>query len=133
MNPAIAATPATLVTPTAGSAYSQQLTGTGGSGADYTFSATGLPDGLSISDFGLITGTPTTPDATPVTVHVTITDGNGMSAVQDYSMTVNQPLAVTPTTPTPPAVDSAYSLQVGGHRRLGLAATPSRPPACRRA
>ena len=52
----IAVTPTTLVSPAAGSAYSEQLTASGGSGTGYTFSATGLPDGLSISARGLITG-----------------------------------------------------------------------------
>ena len=60
------------------------MTGIGGSGSNYTFSATGLPAGLSISNLGLITGTPTTPDSTPVSVMVTITDGNGMSTVKTY-------------------------------------------------
>ncbi len=35
------------------------MTGSGGAGGPYTFTATGLPSGLSISSGGTISGTPT--------------------------------------------------------------------------
>ena len=42
--------PATLPLATVGDDYSQQLTAAGGSGAGYSFSATGLPDGMTLSE-----------------------------------------------------------------------------------
>ena len=56
------------------------------SGQSPTFSATGLPAGVSISSSGTISGTPTT-DGT-VTVTVTATDGNGAQASTSFIWTV---------------------------------------------
>ncbi|MEW2304959.1 M4 family metallopeptidase [Streptomyces sp. NPDC006655] len=53
------------------------------SGAGLTYRATGLPDGLTISDTGLISGTPTTLGTSDVTV--TVTDATGASATQRFS------------------------------------------------
>ncbi|WZO99892.1 Ig-like domain repeat protein [Isosphaeraceae bacterium EP7] len=85
VNPAISVAPGTLSTSTVGSSYSEQLTATGGSGTGYTFSATGLPAGLSISLSGLITGTPTS--TLTASVLVTITDGDGATTVKPYDVT----------------------------------------------
>ena len=51
--------PTVLPDGTVGVAYSQILQATGGTGP-FTFSATGLPAGLSIASDGTISGTPTT-------------------------------------------------------------------------
>ncbi|MFE9768099.1 M4 family metallopeptidase [Streptomyces sp. NPDC005808] len=48
------------------------------SGASLTYEATGLPDGLTISDTGLITGVPTTAGTSEVTL--TVTDSTGATA-----------------------------------------------------
>ena len=53
-----------------------QLEGSGGTGGPYTFSATGLPDGLTLSASGLLSGTPTTSGNSSYTVTVTDKDGN---------------------------------------------------------
>ncbi|MFJ3799447.1 M4 family metallopeptidase [Streptomyces sp. NPDC090088] len=53
------------------------------SGAGLTYTATGLPDGLTISDTGLISGTPTTLGTSDVTV--TVTDDTGASATERFS------------------------------------------------
>ncbi|MFJ6984870.1 MULTISPECIES: M4 family metallopeptidase [unclassified Streptomyces] len=55
-------------------------------GSALTYAATGLPDGLSISDSGLITGVPTTTGTSPVTV--TVTDGTGASVTADFDWRV---------------------------------------------
>ncbi|HEX4704783.1 MAG TPA: Ig domain-containing protein, partial [Pseudonocardiaceae bacterium] len=56
-------------TSTAGSAVSLQITGSdSASGQTLTYSATGLPAGLSISSSGLISGTPSTAGTSSVTV-----------------------------------------------------------------
>ncbi|MFQ3560984.1 M4 family metallopeptidase [Streptomyces gramineus] len=56
------------------------------SGAALTYTATGLPDGLTMSDTGLITGTPTTLGTSDVTI--TVTDDTGASATRDFSWQV---------------------------------------------
>src|ERR1700730_11229116 len=82
-------TPATQ-TSTVGTAVSKQITATdSSSGQTLTFTATGLPAGLSISSSGLITGTPTTA-ATSTTV-VTATDGTGASGSASFSWVVTNP------------------------------------------
>ncbi|MDX3803523.1 M4 family metallopeptidase [Streptomyces sp. AK04-3B] len=53
------------------------------SGAGLTYEATGLPDGLSISPSGLVTGTPTALGSSDVTVKVT--DGTGASVSEDFT------------------------------------------------
>ncbi|MER7930879.1 MULTISPECIES: M4 family metallopeptidase [unclassified Streptomyces] len=56
------------------------------SGAALTYTATGLPDGLTMSDTGLITGTPTTLGTSDVTI--TVTDDTGASATRSFSWQV---------------------------------------------
>ncbi|RPE46965.1 Zn-dependent metalloprotease [Streptomyces sp. Ag109_O5-1] len=56
------------------------------SGAGLTYTATGLPDGLTISDTGLISGTPTTLGTSDVTV--TVTDDTGASSTVNFAWEV---------------------------------------------
>ncbi|MFK0286107.1 M4 family metallopeptidase [Streptomyces sp. NPDC090499] len=56
------------------------------SGAGLTYTATGLPDGLTMSDTGLISGTPTTLGTSDVTV--TVTDATGASSTVSFSWEV---------------------------------------------
>jgi putative Ig domain-containing protein len=61
-----------------------------------TYSATGLPAGLSINaTTGVITGTPTTGSATPNTVTVTATDTTGASGSATFDWTINNVISVT--------------------------------------
>ncbi|MGW2050113.1 M4 family metallopeptidase [Streptomyces sp. NPDC001858] len=53
------------------------------SGAGLTYEATGLPDGLSLSASGLISGTPTTLGTSDVSV--TVTDSTGASVTDTFS------------------------------------------------
>ncbi|GAA1248624.1 hypothetical protein GCM10009665_44370 [Kitasatospora nipponensis] len=70
-----------------GTAVSLQLAGSdSASGQTLTYSATGLPAGLSISASGLISGTPTA--ATTATVTVTATDGTGATGTANFTFTV---------------------------------------------
>ncbi len=55
-------------------------------GQTLTYTAAGLPPGLSISSTGLFTGTPTTPGTYPVTV--TATDTSGVSNSASFTWTV---------------------------------------------
>ncbi|HTW46492.1 MAG TPA: putative Ig domain-containing protein [Acidobacteriaceae bacterium] len=92
-----------------GSAYSQTLSATGGSGAGYawTISAGTLPSGLTLSSAGAITGTPKSAGASTFTVQVTDSDSDKASA--QLSITVNPTLAVTTTSLPAGTVSTAYS------------------------
>jgi uncharacterized protein (TIGR03437 family) len=88
--------PASLPTGTAGAAYTATtVTATGGSGV-YTFTATGLPSGLSISSAGAISGTPAATTAGPYTVVVTVTDSSSNTATKSYPLTINAPVSTLP-------------------------------------
>ncbi|MEU4247754.1 putative Ig domain-containing protein [Amycolatopsis sp. NPDC026612] len=71
---------------TVGTAASLQLSASGGSGG-YTWTASGLPAGLSISSAGLISGTPTTAGTSSVTA--TAKDSTGATASTTFSWTIN--------------------------------------------
>src|SRR5260370_791078 len=73
---------------TVGTAVSKQITATdSGTGQTLTFTATGLPAGLSISSSGLITGTPTT--AATSTTTVTAKDTTGATGATTFTWTVS--------------------------------------------
>lgn len=78
----------TIPTGTVGVAFSYSLVSTGGD-APRTFTLVGgaLPSGLSLSQFGTISGTPTTAESTDFFVKVV--DGNGSSCTFELQMTVN--------------------------------------------
>ncbi|MGF1430528.1 putative Ig domain-containing protein [Kitasatospora sp. LaBMicrA B282] len=72
---------------TVGTAASLQISASdSASGQSLTYSATGLPAGLSISSSGLISGTPTTAGTSSVTV--TAKDSTGASGSAGFSWTV---------------------------------------------
>jgi len=72
---------------TVGTAVSKQISATdSASGQTLTYSATGLPAGLSISSSGLISGTPTTAGTSTVTV--TASDSTGASGSASFSWTI---------------------------------------------
>ncbi|HEV2342595.1 MAG TPA: beta-1,3-glucanase family protein [Actinocrinis sp.] len=75
-------------TTSAGTAVSLQIQATdSASGQTLTYSATGLPAGLSISSSGLITGTPATAGTSTVTVTATDTTGASNSATFSWTVT----------------------------------------------
>jgi subtilase family serine protease len=75
-------------TSTVGTAVSLQIKGSdSASGQTLTYSATGLPAGLSISSSGLISGTPTTAESSSVTV--TAKDTTGAAGSASFTWTVN--------------------------------------------
>ena len=101
-------------TSTVGTAVSLQIPATdSASGQTLTYSATGLPAGLSInSSTGLISGTPTTAGTSSVTV--TATDTTGAHGSAAFTWTVNPPNVVTVTNPgnQTSTVGTAVSLQI---------------------
>src|SRR6202042_2899522 len=75
------------ITPVTNSATDSQ------SGATLTWSATGLPAGLSInSGTGTITGTPTSAGSKPVVI--TATDGGGFSGTASFTWTITNSVSV---------------------------------------
>jgi hypothetical protein len=84
----ITLSPAILPAAIYGTPYNQSVTASGGSGSLYTYSATGLPAGLSIKPAtGTITGTPTA--AGDYAISVTVTDGSGNMGTGSVSLIVN--------------------------------------------
>ena len=70
-------------------AYSAATITTAGGAAPYTWSATGLPPGLSIDPAtGMITGAPTTANGSPFLVEVTMTDSRSATVNTSYSLTI---------------------------------------------
>lgn len=98
------ATPNPLPDATAGSPYSQQLAGSGGTGP-YVFSETGaLPTGITLTPGGLLAGTTSDVGTFPLTV--TVTDAGGCSSVLTRSLFVAAAAATTTTMPSAAAPTS---------------------------
>ena len=94
-NAPIVVNPATLPGGTVGTAYSQTLVATGGSGG-YTYGATGsLPSGLTLTSGGVLSGTPTTGGS--FTFTVTATDSALGTGMRSYTVVIaNAPIVVNP-------------------------------------
>ena len=107
--PVIAIAPATLPNTTAGLAYSQTLTATGGV-APYAFTVTAgsLPTGTTLTSAGVLSGTTTASGTFNFTV--TATDAFGQSASRAYTVVVAVPtLTLTPATLPAGTAGTAYS------------------------
>lgn len=98
---------------TFGIAYSQQLSATGGTG-DYQFSVTSgaLPNGLSLSQGGLISGTPVETGAFSFDVLVVDSQGNTGQINYSISVAVITTLAISPATVPDGMFQTAYSQQL---------------------
>jgi large repetitive protein len=100
-----------------GTPFSLMLTATGGA-PSYSWSATGLPEGLSLNtETGLISGTPVRNGTSAVSVRVT--DQDQTVAVRNYSMDVITQLVITST---------LGNMIVGTPISTALAATGGRTP-----
>src|SRR5205807_1933292 len=83
--------PASLPTGTVAAAYpSTTMTATGGTGP-YTWSATGMPSGLSLnSTTRVLSGTPATATGSPFNVTITVKDSNSITVTKPYSLTIKR-------------------------------------------
>ncbi|MFA6490208.1 MAG: hypothetical protein WCT52_06065, partial [Candidatus Micrarchaeia archaeon] len=105
--------------------YSQSLTATGGV-PPYTFSATGLSSGLSISSSGVVFGTPTA-TGTGFTVHVADSVGPGIykgiglkiNAAQD-TQDVSPPSLSVSVAPYTPSGGNTYTISAYASDNSGL-------------
>ncbi len=104
--------PATIPYAFAGESYFENFTATGGSGTGYLWSVTSgtalSAVGLSLTSTGVISGYPNaTETSAPFTVKVT--DSQGNSGTQNYTLTVYSGISATPTTLPAGTVGTPYS------------------------
>jgi hypothetical protein len=103
-------TPATITTPTVGTAYSQTLTANGVNPPFFfTVGSGALPAGLSLdSNTGVISGTPTS--YAPVTFSIMATDVNNCTSTLSYTVTPACPaISITPSSLAQGTVGTAYT------------------------
>jgi hypothetical protein len=107
----IAIAPAALPNATAGTFYQQTLTATGGM-APYRFAALppeSLPAGLTLSESGVLSGTPK--ESGTRTFIVAVTDANGCPGTALYTLVIGPcttPIEISPPTLPPVAAGSPY-------------------------
>ena len=109
----ITLTPASLPAATAGVAYTQALSASGGA-SPYTFSVTAgsLPSGLVLASDGTLAGTPTASGNFSVTVQAS--DANSVGGSRSYTLVVgNATLDLTPTTLPNGSAGVAYAQTLG--------------------
>lgn len=134
--PTILIAPATLPNGTFNTAYSQTVTASGGT-APYSYAVTAgtLPNGLSLSSAGVLSGTPTQAGDYPITI--TASDSTTGPAApyggsQSYTLHIDGPvITVAPGTVPNATVGTAYSQTLsasGGTAPYTFSATGSLPP-----
>ena len=119
---ALAITTSSLPAGTVGTAYTATTLAATGGIPPYTWSASGLPGGLSISAAGVISGTPTASGTFSVTLQVA--DSTQVTATKAYSVTVaaaTVPLSITTQAPLAGG-------EVGVAYAQAFAATGGTPP-----
>jgi hypothetical protein len=104
---ALTITTATLPNGTVGTAYTATTLAATGGAPPYSWSASGLPSGLSISSAGVISGTPAAAGSFSVTLKVT--DSAQATATQTFTITVTAALTITTATLPNGTVGTAYT------------------------
>jgi uncharacterized protein YhjY with autotransporter beta-barrel domain len=130
--PAITLAPAALPDTTVGSAYSQAIIASGGSGGfTYAVTAGALPAGLTLSTGGTLSGTATAGGT--FTFTVSVTDANGNTGSRAYTLAVGAPTIAIASDALPAATTRiAYSQQLtatGGTAPYSYAVTAGALPA----
>ncbi|WP_425253843.1 IPT/TIG domain-containing protein [Janthinobacterium sp. NFX145] len=107
--PTIAITPATLPAASVATAYSRQLTASGGVAPyAYTLSSGSLPAGLTLNASGLLSGTPTSAGSFTLTVQAA--DAHLFNGAQSYTLVVaSATVSLTPASLPNPTAEAAYS------------------------
>ena len=109
VDPALVATPSATVNPVdAGQATTVSAGASGGSGTYTSYVWSGLPPGCSGST-GSFSCIPTSNLGSPFTVQVEVTDSNGNSVTQTFSLTVNADPTVTVVPASPATYDQGQS------------------------
>jgi hypothetical protein len=108
----LALSPSSLSSATVGTGYTNSgvsITASGGT-SPYTYSATGLPAGVSLSSAGAFSGTPTAGGTFSVTVTAKDSASIQNTGSLTYSLTVNAPaITLSPSTLPSGVVGTAYS------------------------
>jgi len=131
--PTITIAPTTLADATAGAAYTPvSLVASGGVGPySYTVSAGPLPNGMSLTTAGVVSGTPSQSGTFPITVQAQ--DANGQTGTQSYSLQVLVPgLTVSPASLPGGTAGIAYNQPLsasGGNSPYSFAVTSGTLPA----
>jgi len=108
INAAVSITTSSLPADTAGIAYNQTLSATGGTGGlTWSLNAGSLPAGLSLASGGSITGTPTAAGTSNFTVKAT--DTVTASATKALSIVVNAAISITTSSLPADTVSVAYN------------------------
>jgi hypothetical protein len=110
--PTLTITPAALAAGTVGTAYSQTLTASGGAApyGSWTVTSGTLPDGLTLSSGGVVSGTPTTSNGAGSTFTVRVTDANGCQSSRTVSLKICPVVTVNPAATLAAAtVNTAYT------------------------
>jgi hypothetical protein len=108
VDPAVAITTSSLPVAVAGVAYSQTLAASGGTPPfQWTLTSGSLPNGITLSTGGSLSGTP--PAAGDPTFSVQVMDSNGATASQSLTLTVDPPVTITTVSLPAGTVGQAYS------------------------
>ena len=98
------------------------MTASGGAGGPYTFSATGLPAGLTMSTTGVISGTPTVIGTFPYTVTIKDSAGNLVNTFCSVIVSQASPSIITIQQPPSATVGASIADQAtvsGGYNPTG--------------
>jgi len=107
INAGISIAPTQLLPATENVKYSVTFTASGGTGNNYTWSASGLAAWLTLSASGNLSGTPPAGSAGTYNLSITVKDGAGASVTQALTLTVNPtPLVITTASPLPIATEN---------------------------
>jgi len=136
VNPGITVTPPTLPDGVVGTAYSEFISATGGSGTYTNFAIPpgDEPPGLSLNPTtGELSGTPTTTVGSPFTFTVTVTDSLGATGSQPYTINITATaITIAPATVPDGTVGTAYVTQTiiasGGVAPITLTHSGNVPP-----
>lgn len=114
----LAISTATLPSGNVGVAYNGSVQATGGSGAG-TFSATGLPPGITLSSSGVLSGTPT--QAATFNVNFTVSQGSSCTASRIIAITISgAELTITTPALNNGSVGTLYTQQLQASGGTGL-------------
>ncbi|MFN7973093.1 MAG: Ig domain-containing protein [Acidobacteriota bacterium] len=127
----ISLSPASLPNGLVGQAYSQTITGSGGT-APYTFAITAgtVPPGLTLATTGVLSGTPTTSGTYSFTA--TATDANGCAGGRPYTIQICNVIALSPAALPNGSAGQSYSQTItasGGVAPYAFAVTAGALPA----
>jgi uncharacterized protein (TIGR03437 family) len=128
VEPAITIAPSTIPAADPNVNYSQTFTASGGSGSGYSYAISALPAGMS---FNASTGVLSGPPSATSSFTITAKDSAGLTGSQNYTLTVNAALTLSPPTLSPTQTGAQYSQSFtasGGSGVYTYSFTGTQPP-----